>query len=77
VHQISVEENKSGITDPTHFAYPTFAKAARQRADNLEVSIRELKTQQETAEAALAESEAEFERASALENRDMAQRARA
>jgi hypothetical protein len=77
VHQISVEETKSGITDPTHFAYPTFAKAARQRADNLEVSIRELKTQQETAEAALLEADAEFERASALENRDMAQRARA
>ena len=77
VHQISVEETKSGITDPTHFAYPTFAKAARQRADNLEVSIRELKVQQEAAEAAMADAEAEFERASALENRDMAQRARA
>lgn len=77
VHQISVEETKSGITDPTHFAYPTFAKAARQRADNLEVSIRELKTQQESAEAALLEAEAEFDRASALENRDLAQRARA
>ena len=27
--QIGIEEKKSGITDPNHFAYPTFAKAAR------------------------------------------------
>ena len=45
-----LEEKKSGISDPTHFAYPTFAKAARQRADNLQVSIRELKVQQEAPE---------------------------
>ena len=41
-HQIRLEEEKSGIADPNHFAYPTFAKAARQRRDNLFVSIREL-----------------------------------
>jgi flagellar export protein FliJ len=77
VHQITLEENKSGITDPSHFAYPTFAKAARQRADNLQVSIRELKTQQETAEAALEEVQAEYAKAAALESRDGALRARA
>jgi flagellar export protein FliJ len=77
VHQISLEENKSGITDPAHFAYPTFAKAARQRADNLQVSIRELKVQQEAAEAVLEEVQAEYEKAAALETRDVAIRARA
>lgn len=77
VHQIYLEESKSGITDPTHFAYPTFAKAARQRADNLQVSIRELKAQQEAAEASLEEVQAEYEKAAALENRDGAIRARA
>lgn len=77
VHQISLEENKSGITDPAHFAYPTFAKAARQRADNLQVSIRELKVQQEAAEAVLEEVQAEYEKAAALETRDVALRARA
>ncbi len=41
--QITSEETKAGITDTTHFAYPTFAKAARQRRDNLFVSIRDLK----------------------------------
>ena len=39
-NQIQYEEKKSGITDPNHFAYSTFAKAARQRSDNLQVSIR-------------------------------------
>ncbi|MFN7104007.1 MAG: flagellar export protein FliJ [Pseudorhizobium sp.] len=76
-YQIGVEEKKSGITDPNHFAYPTFAKAARQRADNLQVSIRDLRVQQETAELAVEEAQAEFSKASALEERDGAMRARA
>ena len=75
--QITFEEKKSGITDPSHFAYPTFAKAARQRSDNLQVSIRELKVQQDAAELALEEAEAEFAKASALEERDNAVRLRA
>jgi len=33
--QIVNEERKSGITDVNHFAYPTFARAARQRRENL------------------------------------------
>lgn len=76
-NQISIEEKKSGITDPNHFAYPTFAKAARQRADNLQISIRELQVQQEAAELALEEAEAEYAKAAALEERDGLQRARA
>ena len=72
-----MEEKKSGITDPTHFAYPTFAKAARQRSYNLQVSIRELKVQQDAAELSLEEAEAEFAKAAALEERDNAVRLRA
>ncbi|QRM56564.1 flagellar export protein FliJ [Sinorhizobium sp. BG8] len=75
--QIAIEEKKSGISDPGHFAYPTFAKAARQRADNLQVSIRELKVQQDAAELSLEEAEAEFAKAAALEVRDSAVRLRA
>ncbi|WP_377290735.1 flagellar export protein FliJ [Rhizobium sp. SG2393] len=75
--QIAIEEKKSGITDPSHFAYPTFAKAARQRADNLQVSIRELKVQQDAAEIALEEVKAEFQKAAALEERDSSVRLRA
>jgi flagellar export protein FliJ len=68
--QIQSEEKKAGITDMSHFAYPTFAKAARQRRDNLFVSIRDLQAQKEAAEAALAEAEAELAKAEALEERD-------
>jgi hypothetical protein len=74
-NQILFEEKKSGITDPNHFAYPTFAKAARQRSDNLQVSIRELKVQQDAAELAVEEMQAEFDKASALEERDLKLRA--
>jgi hypothetical protein len=76
-YQIGLEEKKSGISDPNHFAYPTFAKAARQRADNLQVSIRDLRVQQEAAEFAVEEAQAEFAKATALEERDGAMRARA
>ncbi|ACM37532.1 MULTISPECIES: hypothetical protein [Rhizobium/Agrobacterium group] len=76
-NQISLEEKKAGITDASHFAYPTFAKAARQRADNLQDSIRELKVQQDAAELSLELAEAEHAKAAALEERDSQQRARA
>lgn len=68
--QILSEEKKAGITDTTHFAYPTFAKAARQRRDNLFVSIRDLKSQKDDAEGALIEAEVELSKAEALEERD-------
>ena len=74
-NQIQYEEKKSGITDPTHFAYSTFAKAARQRSDNLQVSIKELQVQQDTAEAAVEELQEEFDKASAIEERDIRLRA--
>lgn len=72
--QIGAEEKRAGITDTTHFAYPTFAKAARQRAENLQGSLRELKVQRDAAELSLEEAEAEHEKAAALEERNAAQR---
>ncbi len=68
--QIASEERKSGITDVAHFAYPTFAKAARQRRDNLRDSQLDLLEQKKAAAAALAEAEAELAKAEALESRD-------
>ena len=68
--QINVEEDKAGITDPTHFAYPTFAKAARQRQQNLIGSIQDLKEKRVNAEAALEEAEAALAKAQRLEQRD-------
>ena len=69
-NQIGSEERKSGITDVSHFAYPTFAKAARQRRDNLIVSQRDLKTQREGAAASLVLAEEELAKAEMLESRD-------
>lgn len=71
-NQIRLEEEKTGISDVSHFAYPTFAKAARQRRDNLAVSIRELEEKKETAEHALAEAEEELRKAQRLDNREAA-----
>jgi len=68
--QITAEEKKAGITDLNHFAYPTFAKAARLRRDNLKNSQYDLMQQKKTAEALLAEAEAELSKAEMLESRD-------
>jgi hypothetical protein len=68
--QISAEEKKAGITDINHFAYPTFAKAARLRRDNLMNSQQDLLQQRTMAESLLAEAEAELSKAEALESRD-------
>ena len=59
--EIRIEETRSGISDPAHFAYPTYAKAALQRRDNLRRSTAELKQQLDAAKTALAEAIEEFE----------------
>ncbi len=68
--QISAEEKKAGITDINHFAYPTFAKAARLRRDNLRDSQSDLAKQRSAAESLLSEAEAELSKAEMLEMRD-------
>ena len=68
--QILAEEKKSGITDTSHFAYPTFAKAAHTRRDNLEISIRDLRQQKESAERELMDAESELQKAERLEVRE-------
>jgi len=68
--QITAEEKRTGITDTEHFAYPIFAKAARQRRDNLLNSIRNLQSQKDVAELSLHQAQAELEHAQALEKRE-------
>ena len=68
--QINAEEKKAGITDLNHFAYPTFAKAARLRRDNLKNSQYDLAQQKSAAESILSEAEAELSKAEMLESRD-------
>ncbi len=48
--QIKAEEDRTGIKDPAHFAYSTFAKSASQRRDNLRTSVDGLKAKLEAAQ---------------------------
>ena len=68
--QINNEEKKSGITDLNHFAYSTFAKAARLRRDNLQNSAKDLKVQINAAKLSLEEAESELDNAEKMELRD-------
>lgn len=61
-HEIAAEHRRTGIDDEKHFAYSTFARAARQRRANLQHSIEELTGQLDTAKAALDLALAELER---------------
>jgi flagellar FliJ protein len=68
--EIAVEQDRAGITDPGHFAYPTYAKAAMGRRDNLKRSASELHTQLEDARAQLADAFEELKKVEILEERD-------
>jgi flagellar export protein FliJ len=68
--EIANEEKRAGITDPAHFAYPTYARAASVRRDNLKSSIAELLGQVEEAKAVQEEAEAELVKFETLEVRD-------
>jgi flagellar export protein FliJ len=70
--EIAAEEKRAGISDPRHFAYPTYARAASARRDNLKSSIAELAAQLEEAKAAELEAQAELVKVEALESRDKA-----
>jgi flagellar FliJ protein len=70
--EISTEQERAGINDPSHFAYPTYAKAAIQRRENLTRSADELKGQLDEAKAALAEAFEELKKVELLDERDQA-----
>lgn len=69
--QIVEEEQRVGVTDITHFAYPTFAKAAMQRRDNLKGSVDGLKEQLASAQSQLAEAFEELKKVEMLEERNV------
>src|SRR5580704_500931 len=68
--EILAEQERAGIHDPGHFAYPTYAKAAMQRRENLQRSADDLKVQLERATAALAEAFEELNKVELLDERD-------
>ena len=74
--EIQTEQERAGINDPAHFAYPTYAKAAIQRRENLARSADELRVQLEDAKALLSEAFEELKKVELLDERDQ-QRERA
>src|SRR6266704_1142096 len=70
--EIKTEQERAGIHDPAHFAYPTYAKAAMQRKENLKRSADELKVQLDDAKATLGEAFEELKKVELLDERDQA-----
>jgi flagellar FliJ protein len=68
--EIRVEQDRAGIHDPGHFAYPTYAKAAIARRENLKRSVDELRTQLEDAKLALGDAFDELNKVELLDERD-------
>ena len=71
-HEIATEQERAGINDPTHFAYPTYAKAAIARRENLTRSADELRVQLDDAKAQLGEAFEELKKVELLDERDQA-----
>jgi flagellar protein FliJ len=74
--EIRAEQDRSGIHDPAHYAYPTYAKAAIARRNNLKHSADELRAQLVDAKNALQEACDERRKVELLGERDQ-QRERA
>ena len=68
--QIAIEQERAGITDVNHYAYPTFAKAAIQRRNNLTASAADLEAKLMAARGDLDEANEELKKIELLEERD-------
>ena len=71
--EIANEERRTGVSDPAHFAYPTYARAAAGRRDNLKSSIAELSGQIDEAKEALVDAQAELAKYEAIDGREKAE----
>jgi flagellar protein FliJ len=68
--QIAIEQERSGISDVNHYAYPTFAKAAIQRRNNLAASAADLAAKLAAAREELDGASEELKKIELLEERD-------
>jgi flagellar FliJ protein len=68
--QIAIEQERAGISDVNHYAYPTFAKAAIQRRNNLTASAHDLEAKLSAARGDLEEAMEELKKIEFLEERD-------
>jgi flagellar export protein FliJ len=70
--EIASEESKSGVKDVAHYAYSTYARAARTRRENLLHSADELKGQLEEARVQFEQANEELNKAQVLDGREKA-----
>ena len=70
--EIQAEQTRAGIHDVTHFAYPTYARAATARRDNLLRSADDMRAQLQEAQDDLAEAFEEMKKVELLDERDQA-----
>jgi flagellar FliJ protein len=68
--QIAIEQERAGISDVNHYAYPTFAKAAIQRRNNLAASVADLAAKLAAARGEFDEACEELKKIELLEERD-------
>ena len=68
--EIAAEESRAGITDKAHFAYPTYARAAIQRRDNLLRSANDLARQLDDARREVEEAFEELKKFEILDDRE-------
>ena len=68
--EIAGEERRAGISDAAHFAYPTYARAAAARRDNMRQSAQALEGQLDEAKAELGEAFEELKKVEILEDRE-------
>jgi flagellar protein FliJ len=74
--QIEAEEARTGIKDPAHFSYSTFAKSAHQRREKLAASILDLRVKYESAQREQRDADDQLNRAMAPEARETLPRRR-
>src|SRR5260221_13383645 len=67
--EIQTEQERAGINDPSHFAYPTYAKAAIQRREKPTRSAAGLRVQPEDAKRLFGEAVEEIKKKQMVEER--------
>ena len=68
--QIAAEEERTGVRDPAHFAYSTFAKAAALRRSNLLTSVTDLRLKLDAARQEHEDAATELRKLEPIETRD-------
>lgn len=69
--QVQVEEDRTGVRDPVHFSYSTYAKAAARRRDNLRISTASLRDKLQIAIRERDDAQDELKKVGAPEGRDI------